>query len=790
MIDTQPLLAFDFASWGMLWGGGALGAIPIVIHLLHKRKFKETTWAAMRFLMEAARKNSRRIRIEQFLLLMVRVLILLLLACALAQPYMKSFGTFFQADVPMHRIIVVDTSFSMAYKPNEFSRFDRAKETARQIVGGSRQGDALNLVRIGQMLPRVIVQKPAFQKNAVLREIDGLTQSHEAGNLLASLQEVSQLLNEAPEIEQKEIVIISDFQRVSWAPAVSERRSKIRGLLQQMANKASVTFLDVGQSAVPNLAVTQFTAAEAFVTVGRPVHLQASVSNLGNSNVAKHLVELHVDGRLAQTRNVDLPPGQEVPVDFDYTFADDGEHRLEVRITGDSLAIDNTRFLSLPVKEEISVLLVNGETAGRPSDNATFYMEKALRPRTQDRPWDGVTRPTVIRDELLTTDLPRYDCVVLCNITQFTPDEAKLLKAYVEGGGGLIICLGDNVRYQNYNQVLYNEGQGVLPVKLKPAVGDAKNPDPNNLFFFDPADLTHPIVNLYEGNPDTGLGNTFAFRYFPVEIPPKSRVKTVLSFATQGGGDPAILEAPVGQGRVILLTTSVDNKWGAWPLQPQTSFLPIMHESVRYAVAGRWSDRQKAIGEPISRTVRAFNVPVTIRRPDGEETTQRPTKTKNLAHVSYANTNLSGIFELKLGAPINQTEWYAVNVDPRESSLDYVGEKELEEDLLPGVEFQYLTQWQNGPRKTNGGLPERGGLSRWLLMAVLCLILVELLMAWRFQFGFAMLCLIVVAVMFGQFFALNARITGGVLLGLLIVLGFIAYRWRNRRVGPTSAFPS
>ena len=286
----------------------------------------------MRFLIEAARKNSRRIRIEQLILLMVRVLILLLLVCALAQPYMKSFGTFFQADVPAHRIIVVDTSFSMAYQPAEFSRFDLAKDAARRIVSGSRQGDALNLVRIGEMLPRVIVQKPAFQKNQVLKEIEDLQQSHETGDLLAALRDVEQLLKEAPEIAQKEVILISDFQRASWAPDSSGRRVQIRRLLQQLSNKASLSFLDVGQSSAPNLAITQFAATEPFVTVGRPVHLHANVTNLGSTLASSQLVELHVDGRLAQTRQVDLPPGEEVPVEFTYTFSGRGEHRLEARI--------------------------------------------------------------------------------------------------------------------------------------------------------------------------------------------------------------------------------------------------------------------------------------------------------------------------------------------------------------------------------------------------------------------------------------------------------------------------
>ena len=765
----------------MLWWG-VLGGIPIVIHLLHKRKHKETTWAAMRFLIAAAKKNARRIRIEQLILLMVRVLILLLLVSALAQPYMKSFGTFFQADVPTHRIIVVDTSFSMAYQPAEFSRLDRAKEAARRIASASHQGDALNLVRIGSMPPRVIVQKPAFQTSQILGEIEDLKQSHESSDLVATLQDVSQLLSEAPEIEQKEIIVISDFQRATWAPGNAERRARIRGLLQQMEKKASLSFLDVGQGPAANLAVTKLAATEPFITVGRPVGLEAGITNLSGALVSQTVVELFVNGRLAQTQQVELPPGQEVPVQFSQTFESPGEHRLEVRITGDSLAIDNQRFLSLPVKEELNVLLVNGKPAGRPSDNATFYVETALRPRTKDNPWDGVTRPTVIREtELVTADLSRYDSIILCNIGLFEPREADLLKTYVEAGGGLVICLGDNVQVANYNQVLYAKGQGVLPVKLKQAVGDAANPDAEGIFRFDSADLKHPIVNQYEGNPGTGLESTFAFRYFPVEISPDSNVTEVLKFTTT---DPAILEAPLGQGRVIVFTTSVDNRWGAWPLQPQTSFLPILHETVRFAVAGRWSDRQKDIGEPISRFLKALNVSTTIARPDQEKAVVRATETKHIAQLHYDQTNHAGIYELAIGPPINQTEWYAVNVDPRESSLDHVASEELENDLFPGVTIEYLTQWQDGPRKLDNSLSERGGLTRWLLLAVLSLVLVESLMAWRFHYGFLLLVSLVALVLVGQSFTRNAGITSAVVLGGVIILAILAIRARAKQVRP------
>src|SRR5262249_48623147 len=129
---THLVLAFGFASPWLLWGL-ALGSAPILIHLLNRRRYKETQWAAMRFLLEAVRKNSRRLRIEQLLLLIVRTLLLILLVVAMAQPVVEQLGAFFQPGQPAHKILVIDASFSMGLQARESSLFDRAREAARAI---------------------------------------------------------------------------------------------------------------------------------------------------------------------------------------------------------------------------------------------------------------------------------------------------------------------------------------------------------------------------------------------------------------------------------------------------------------------------------------------------------------------------------------------------------------------------------------------------------------------------------------------------------------------------------
>ncbi len=144
-MSSSPLIAFGFGNLLML-GWLAAAAAPILIHLWNKRKYREVPWAAVEYLLAAMRKNSRRMRLEQWLLLAVRTLIIMLVVFAVAQPFLEQAGFNFLPGGRTLKVLVLDGSYSMAYKPTDKSRFESAKQWATRIVEESPQGDAFVLV--------------------------------------------------------------------------------------------------------------------------------------------------------------------------------------------------------------------------------------------------------------------------------------------------------------------------------------------------------------------------------------------------------------------------------------------------------------------------------------------------------------------------------------------------------------------------------------------------------------------------------------------------------------------
>tara|TARA_R110002072_G_scaffold927_1_gene7409 strand:- start:77832 stop:80204 length:2373 start_codon:yes stop_codon:yes gene_type:complete len=783
MLATLPVIfAFGFAS-PLLLGGLALAGIPVLIHLLHRRRHVIVEFAAMRFLIEATRKRARRTRIEQLILLFLRTLVLALLVLAMARPHFETDGGLLTGDQPTHRIVVVDTSFSMQLAEEIFepqagqnsasdsgTGIDKARAAVRRLVENGRRGDAWNLVRISGQEPFGIISQPAFNSESVVDEVAALTATDSAGDLAGAFETVLTMLKLAPEIPRKEVVFVSDLQASMWAPESVTHKRRLRELARKIGAVARISVVNSAGLGVLNLAVTSLEMESGTAATDQPVTFRSAVRNFGESTLRGQVIELLVDGRLVDTKRIDLPPGVDIPVNWSHTFRAAGEVRVEVHLQDDALPVDNRRWLAVPVRDELSVLLVDGTPSGRARDSATFYVALALDPSTLDDTSGTFVRPQIINEgELPSVRLTDYDVVVLCNVGMLTEPEASVLQSFVRGGGGLIILPGDRVSSDSYNQRLFRNGKGILPARMG-QLKVVENRD--DVLTFDARGFEHPLVRAFRGNPGAGLESTMTQKY--VTLTPSESASVGLWFSD---GSPALVESTTGGGRVVLAATSADDRWGTWAIWAP-SFVPIMNEMVLHSVSGRWKNRQLRVGDPILTTwpARVFDMPVAVRPPGGPEVSLTLKDDGNILAAAFDQTDRAGVYELNLGSPLNRNELYAVNVEVVESDLAPADWQTLQSELFSEVDVQVWTSESSGFQSVSPEL--KSGLSmltRTLAWTVLVLLLIEPLLAWRFLPG-------VIALAASALLALSVPMLGAqfVLVLALAVAGALVYRIRLR----------
>src|SRR5262245_16171915 len=202
-------LPFAFLNlWGTILVGVGAVSVPIIIHLLNRRRFRVVVWAAMRFLLNAQKQNTRRMRLEQLILLLTRCAVVLLVVLAMASitPWAEAFWASLWPEGArglahrssrIHKILVIDGSLSMAAKAEGGkTRFERARELALDIVRDSSPGDGLSVV-VMKDVPTWVVAEAAMEPKKVAREIEQLRQAHGNANVPATLNMVSAKLSES-----------------------------------------------------------------------------------------------------------------------------------------------------------------------------------------------------------------------------------------------------------------------------------------------------------------------------------------------------------------------------------------------------------------------------------------------------------------------------------------------------------------------------------------------------------------------------------------------------------------
>lgn len=760
----QPLYAFGWMSLPML-GWLAAAAAPLLIHLWSRRKYRETSWAAMEYLLAAVRRQSRRLLLEQWLLLAVRTLAITLVVAAVAEPYFQRAGMAFSPGGHTHRVLVFDGSYSMAYRPADKTRFERAKELARQIVADSPQGDAFTLVLMSAT-PRVIVGTAALDGSAIAEEIDRLALPHDGADLPTAIPAIQKLIEnvaaENPRLDQHEVFFLTDMHRRTWAPDLGEEaRAEFLRQTDELAQKAALVLIDLGQPAVENLAITDLRAADAVIATGRDTRFEARMQVFGpqlhdgkmppkggttngsekmppeggTTNGNRQRVELLVDGRRIGETEATLSADGMATAAFSYRFDAPGDHAVEARAPGDALDIDNHRYLVASARASIRVLCIDGRPSGGTLGGAADYLSLALAPREKNGGPATIQAEVAPESAILERGLSAYDCIFLCNVAQFTASEVRALDAYLQGGGSVVIFLGDQVRADRYNQELGRAGQGgagqgragqgrAVPI-LPAAIGQL---DDRPQFRLDPLGCRHPILEAFRGRGLNSLLTTPVFKHYRLEIPRDSTAQTILKL---GDGDPLMVEQQVHRGRVVLVATSVETSWTALPLWP--SFVPLVQELTLWCAAGQSACKNVTVGDSLDCLLASPAGTPGIQMPDGRRRSVQTRSVGDGTELNYADTWQSGIYAVQTGQPAGRGQLFAVNVDTVESDLAAIGPEEFQTDVWPGIPFLHQTTWQDldATAVAVGAARGRNRLHVNLLYAVFGLLLFETFWGWK-----------------------------------------------------------
>ena len=711
--------AIQFGDPAMLWWGLA-AAVPILIHWLTRRRYREVVWAAMAFLLAAMEKHSRRLRLQQLLLLAIRVATLLLFAVALADVSCEnSASRLAHKRDPKHTIIVLDGSFSMAFRSAGGQLFDEALDRAARLIEGSSGGDGFTLVILGDP-PETVVATPVFDRAALVREVRSLELSHQRGDLAATLASIETILKNArqsaPQLRATRVCFITDLGHATWGEADAEL---VQQKLSKLAESVAFEWIDVGERQAENWAITGLRMSSRPSLHDQRVDLLAECRFFGQSQPGQRHAQWFVDGKQVEQQDIVLQAGNQVTLRLNHPLVAAGEHMVEVRLEDDALSIDNHRWVSIPIRQNRQILCVGGKP------EAARFVSLALQPATSNQ---RLLRPELASElALLEKELSQYACIILCNVSRIDEQQAEILFDYVDAGGGVIIFLGDQVDASAYNEFLggSDNPHRILPAEIGTTVSQAN-------FGFDPLDYRHPIAQPFRGNEQAGLLTTPVWKYFQLLPYTDGRADIVLAFQH---GSPAIVTEKISHGTSMLVATAASTAsldptaeatslWTAWPTWP--SFPPLVHEMVSHATQAQADRRNVLVHQPFGASLAQGTGGTTVRieRPHGQ---QRLLRADGHGWM-FQETSHAGVYAAHVEG-MNSTpsrQWFAVNVDPRESDLARYSGNSLE---------KFSSRTASETREFGATHGSGRSWFRQLLVMVGVLLLLESFLAWHWNVG-------------------------------------------------------
>jgi hypothetical protein len=535
---------------------GLVGAsLPIIIHLIGRRRAPTIHFAAFDFLLAVNKRLARREKLRQLLLLVLRTLAVIAIVLAVARPVPSRSSA---APLANRRIaVVLDASASMRYVLGGRTLLERAKTQASELLSHLQPGDSATLV-IADTRVHSPFQAPTLDTAAVRAAVESVNEAKGIADLGAAIDVALGQLGPTP--AGASLVIVSDLAQNSFAhlkPFAVDPAPEIQ-LLDAAEREEPV--------ALPNLAVDG-VVVEASGDAPATRRVRITVRNFAGEAVAERAVSVLIDDRVTQRAFAQVPALGTAEKMLTQSFDGSGvfHGRAELGADGaDGYADDDVASFVAVVVPGIDVLVVNGDPRTTPYEDELFFVEKALEVLPKGDAPLRLRLATV--DELAAGafDLTSFKVVLLANVGELPPGVVTALRELVVAGGGLLFAPGDNLRFERANEVF-----GDLLARPLRDVHRAADPDAGTApLGIGEMDWDHPVLAGLGNAAEESLRASRTATLVNLDLGTGSNARTVLRF---DNGAPALMERPLAAGRVMVLCTSVDVDWSdlalrsAWP---------------------------------------------------------------------------------------------------------------------------------------------------------------------------------------------------------------------------------
>jgi len=603
-----------FSPW-FLAGIAAVG-LPIYLHLLRRHTTNPQPVGSLMFFEQRTQSSIKHRRLRYLLLLSLRLLLLLLLVFAFANPFINRPAASASGD--KLELLVIDNSFSM----RAGSRLADAKREAESVLNSRSPADRAQVAALGSQLH--VLTQPIQDAG----ELRSAVESIQPGDSRGSFGELARAVRSMAESIHTpiELHLFSDMQRDNMPANFSE-----------LALPPNVTLVlhAVVRDAVPNWTV-ESVSAPGQVWDPKKARVQAVIAGY-QTPAATRTVSLMINGKTLATNTVQVPAGGRATVTFQSLDVPYGFSRCEIKIdSADALSADDENLFAVQRSDPEKVLFVH-ESNDRKSP---LYFSDALTAAAES----AFTLQTAAVEQLNGIDPSRFAFVVLSDLVSLPASFESDLDRYVRNGGSVLIAAGSNTAHRPRIPVFgsrvldshyYSSGSGGYLT-----VGDS--------------DASHP---------STAKAARWAgvkFYYVSVVDPADSRVVARLTDQT-----PVLLDKKIGEGRVLLLASGLDNLTNDFPLNPV--FVPFIEQTARYLSGTQDRSGSRLVDSYLElRTAKEQAIGVEVIDPNGK----RPLSLKEATTAQSYQLTQAGFYQLRLAN--GRQDVIGVNADRRESALDVI----------------------------------------------------------------------------------------------------------------------